>query len=70
VTEHLSPDSDQLRWRKSTFSQGENDCVEVADAPDGSRWVRHSKHPELPAHHYTASEWSAFIAGAKDGEFD
>jgi len=58
------------RWRKSTYSQAANDCVEVADAPAGGRWVRDSKNPSQPAHYFTAAEWTAFVQGVKDGEFD
>lgn len=60
-----------LTWRKSSFSgnQGGN-CVEVADLPDGGIAVRHSKNPAGPIIEYTASEWDAFLQGAKAGEFD
>lgn len=60
----------ELRWHKSRRSQGENDCVEVAKDPDGGRWLRDTKDRGRPAHYFTASEWAAFLAGAKDGEFD
>jgi hypothetical protein len=45
-------------------------CVEVASLPDGGRAVRDSKDPAGPVLRFTASEWDAFIGGAKDGEFD
>jgi hypothetical protein len=32
--------------------------------------VRHSKDPDGSVLHYTRREWSAFLKGAKDGEFD
>jgi hypothetical protein len=44
--------------------------VEVAELIDGGRAVRHSKDPDGPRLRFTASEWKAFIAGVKDGEFD
>lgn len=37
---------------------------------EGQVALRHSKHPELPPQVYTPEEWTAFLAGAKDGEFD
>jgi hypothetical protein len=32
--------------------------------------VRDSKNPTGPALIFTPGEWDAFLAGAKDGEFD
>ena len=62
---------DQLMWRKSSRSNGQNNCVEIADLPDGGRAVRDSKDNGTgPVLVFTAAEWSAFIGGAKDGEFD
>jgi hypothetical protein len=58
-------------WRKSRRSgpQGGN-CVEIAHLPDGQVAIRNSRHPAGPALLFTPAEWSAFITGAKDGEFD
>jgi len=58
-------------WHKSTFSNGNGgNCLEHARLPDGSRAVRHSKHPEGPSLIFTPSEWEAFIQGVRSGEFD
>jgi hypothetical protein len=59
-------------WFKSSRSNntGGNNCVEVAFLGDGNVGVRDSKNRDLPAHTYTPGEWDAFLAGAKDGEFD
>lgn len=54
-------------WFKSTFSNGGGGCVEVAF---GGVAVRDSKDPDGPALRFTCSEWAAFLAGARDGQFD
>ncbi|WP_239308080.1 DUF397 domain-containing protein [Frankia sp. Cj3] len=60
-----------LNWRKSSYSGGTGgNCVEVATLPDGGRAVRDSKNPDGPVLRFTATEWTAFLAGAQDGEFD
>lgn len=58
-------------WRKSSFSgpSGGN-CVEVAEASDGSIAVRNSRDPEGGILFYTRPEIDAFVRGAKAGEFD
>jgi hypothetical protein len=55
-------------WRKSSFS-GQNACVEVAMLETGDVAVRHSRHPCGPALVFTGAEWSAFLTGARQGEF-
>ncbi|WP_199036988.1 DUF397 domain-containing protein [Glycomyces salinus] len=62
-----------IRWWTSTRSQsGGGNCVEAGPLADGSGRVavRHSRHPEGATIVYTRAEWTAFLAGAKDGEFD
>lgn len=57
-------------WRKSPWSQGGDNCVEVATSPDGHVGVRHSKHLDQPPMIFDRGEWTAFLAGARDGFFD
>lgn len=54
-------------WRKSPYSAGEGQCVEITDLPNGAKAVRDSKYPHLPALRYTAGEWQAFRQGVIDG---
>ena len=56
-------------WRKSSFSSAGQDCVEFRRVEGGVE-VRNSKRPDAGSVAYTESEWRAFIAGAKAGEFD
>ncbi|HWC83086.1 MAG TPA: DUF397 domain-containing protein [Pseudonocardiaceae bacterium] len=51
-------------WRKSSYSGGGNDCVEIAAAPRLTA-VRDSKNPDGPRLHFTAADFAAFLEGAK-----
>jgi hypothetical protein len=48
---------------------GSNSCVEVGHDGDDVL-VRDSKNPGAAPLQFTAEEWRAFLAGARDGEFD
>ncbi len=63
------PDLADLSWRKSSFS-GVNGCVESAVTSEGWVAVRDSKHPEAGHQLYTRQEWTAFLAGVRNNEFD
>jgi Domain of unknown function (DUF397) len=56
-------------YTKSSFS-GAGGCVEVRLLEDGSIGLRDSKDISRPPHIFTQHEWSAFLAGARAGEFD
>ncbi len=43
-------------WRKSNRSNGQYNCVEVADLDGGHRAVRDSKNPSGPALTFTPAE--------------
>jgi hypothetical protein len=57
-------------WRRSRMSGANGNCVEVATLESGEIAVRNSRFPNGPALIYTSAEMAAFLAGAKDGEFD
>ncbi|SNQ46458.1 conserved hypothetical protein [Frankia canadensis] len=64
-------DPAQLTFVKSSHSDGERACVEVARIPGGlGVAVRDSKDPDVRPQIYTAQEWAAFVAGVRAGEFD
>ncbi|CAJ64974.1 MULTISPECIES: DUF397 domain-containing protein [Frankia] len=56
-------------WRKSSHSATQTNCVEIARVADVVA-VRDSKDPDGPVLVFTPSEWAAFLAGARDGEFN
>ncbi|MEV6315718.1 DUF397 domain-containing protein [Streptomyces sp. NPDC051776] len=57
-------------WRKSTYSNPNGECVELAQLPGGGIALRNSRDPGGPALIYTRDEIAVFLRGAKDGEFD
>lgn len=62
-------DLTRAAWHKSSRSSGNGNCVEVA-VVDEVVAVRDTKDRSGPMLVFTAAEWQAFVAGAKDGEFD
>lgn len=67
-------DLSRVEWRISSRSGdgAGGTCVEAGPLNDGTGRValRHSQHPEGPVIIYTRTEWDAFLAGAKAGEFN
>ncbi|MFE6475678.1 DUF397 domain-containing protein [Streptomyces rochei] len=58
-------------WIKSSHSNATGgNCVEVAALPGGGVALRNSRDPHGPALVYSPAEITAFLAGAKAGEFD
>lgn len=54
-------------WRKSSFSN-QGACVEVKFGSEV--YVRDSKDRDGPVLHFSSSEWTAFLHGVTNGEFD
>jgi hypothetical protein len=64
------PRLDQATWRKSRHSNPSGNCVEIAALPGGAIAIRNSRHPAGPALICPSAEFAAFLAGARDGDFD
>jgi hypothetical protein len=57
-----------LDWRKSAYCSSSG-CIEVAVDAD-AYLVRDSKNPDGPRLTFDQSEWTAFVAGVRAGDFD
>ncbi|MGW4462440.1 DUF397 domain-containing protein [Micromonospora sp. NPDC004704] len=62
-------DLSDARWRKSSRSNDQGQCVEVADNLVGVVGVRDSKDLAGPVLVVEPAGWVAFVAGAKSGAF-
>jgi hypothetical protein len=58
-----------VTWRKSSHSNPDGNCVELAKLAAGLIAVRNSRDPSGPAQIYTRAELAAFIRAAKVDEF-
>ncbi|OPC76767.1 hypothetical protein B4N89_45655 [Embleya scabrispora] len=58
--EPAAPQLDQARWHTSSFSNGGEQCVQVAHLPGGHTAIRDSKAPTHGHLRYTARTWTAF----------
>jgi hypothetical protein len=55
-------------WHKSSRSNGQGNCVEVAFLPEGGVAVRNSRDPDGSVLIFTSSEYDAFVEGVAAGE--
>jgi hypothetical protein len=58
-----------LTWHKAQRSTNNGACVEIASTA-GKVAIRDSKDPYGPILVYTPAEFSAFLEGVRNGEFD
>ncbi|MFI9507323.1 DUF397 domain-containing protein [Nocardia sp. NPDC052566] len=59
------------QWRKSSYSNDQGNCVEVAMLTHGMIGVRDTKDNGTGAIlTFTRPEWEAFLEGVRDGEFN
>ena len=70
TTSTSAPALGAVTWRRATASNPRGECVELAALPSGEIAMRNSRFPAGPILLYTQAEITAFLAGAKDGEFD
>ncbi|MFG2681087.1 DUF397 domain-containing protein [Streptomyces sp. NPDC048392] len=67
----VSTDLPGVRWLRSSYSTGANNCVETA-RPSAGPWagllaVRDSKNPAGPALIFSPGSWTTFTAGVHRG---
>jgi len=62
-----STDFTGAQWRKSSYSNGQANCIEAANVGDGNGLVavRDSKAPANPALAFTSSAWRQFTGTLK-----
>jgi hypothetical protein len=58
----------QAGWRKSGYSGGATNCVEVAGNLPALVAVRDSKDPSGPALTFACGAWDAFTAQVRNGK--
>jgi hypothetical protein len=63
-------DLSRAEWRKSTRSDANSQCTEVARNIVGVVALRDSKDVTGPVLTFAPAEWTTFVAAVKSGEFD
>ncbi|MET9258322.1 DUF397 domain-containing protein [Streptomyces sp. NPDC048182] len=58
-----------VEWHCAPGTEEHEERVEIAYLPEGAVAMRSSLEPETVLR-YTEAEWTAFVLGARDGEFD
>ncbi|MGH3942599.1 MAG: DUF397 domain-containing protein [Pseudonocardiaceae bacterium] len=57
------------KWRKSSYSTIEGNCLEFANVDNGNCVVRDSKDSTGPALMFPPTQWVAFIKTISRGDF-
>ena len=58
---HSTPDLSGAKWRNSTYSGGNNECVEAATNLPTHTPVRDSKRPTGPTVVFSHDAWRTFL---------
>ncbi|MFI2235392.1 DUF397 domain-containing protein [Streptomyces chrestomyceticus] len=60
-----------VNWRKSTYSGGQGECLEIAAGlpPCSPVPIRDSKRPDGPHLLFSAPAWAAFLAAVRADRF-
>jgi len=61
----VTQNEQRAAWRKSTYSEQLNNCVEVAPFQDLGVGVRDSKLSHSPTQTYTPAAWAEFVTAAR-----
>jgi ribosomal protein L2 len=61
--------TDQPRWRKSSSSVDQGNCVELAELPDGVA-LRNSNHPDAGTLVVSRAGMAGFVAACRAGDLD
>lgn len=69
MTRPQVPASADVQWRKSSYSNAGNQCVEVARI-GGDVAVRDSKNPGGGHLAFSAAEWQVFLGSVRRGNYD
>lgn len=70
---HSGPSAARLAattWRKSTHSGQIGNCIEATSLDSGDIALRNSRYPSGAILIFSRDEMAAFLAGAKNGEFN
>ncbi|MFC4584470.1 DUF397 domain-containing protein [Sphaerisporangium corydalis] len=65
----MASDLRSARWRKSSFSADQGNCIEVTLSVPGVIGVRDSKDPSGAILALVPDEWSKFLTSIKSGNF-
>ncbi|MGH3938621.1 MAG: DUF397 domain-containing protein [Pseudonocardiaceae bacterium] len=64
----MSIDLSSATWRKSSRSNGQANCVEVAEMAGGHHAVRDSKDPAGPTLAFPRTQWATFTISVRTGK--